>query len=130
MIACPICSVDLVHKSINGVEVDVCKTHGLWLDKSELLTITERERHETASFLWTDLFRREQRPPVDRNRKLDCPHCSDAMKLEEYKSVMLDWCTDHGIWLDNGELEAIVNNLRLDPKFVGKVALRLWENKY
>ena len=130
MINCPICQHPLAHKQINGVEVDVCETHGLWLDKSELLTITERERHETPSFLWTDLFRREKRPPVDRHRVLSCPHCGEPMKLEEYKSVMMDWCTEHGVWLDNGELEAIVNNLRLDPKFVGKAALRLWENKY
>lgn len=130
MIRCPICETDMVHKSINGVEVDVCDTHGLWLDRNELLTITERERHETPSFLWTDLFRREKRPSVDRNRKLKCPHCADEMKLEEYKSVMMDWCDDHGVWLDNGELEAIVNNLRLDPKFVGKAALRLFESKY
>ncbi len=130
MISCPICSEPMVHKAVNGVEVDVCAVHGLWLDKKELLTITERERHETASFLWTDLFRREKRPPVDRHRKLNCPHCGDAMKLEDYKSVMVDWCTKDGIWLDNGELEAIVNNLRLDPLFVGKVALRLWEERF
>lgn len=130
MIQCPICQQSLMRRTINGVEVDVCEAHGLWLDKMELLTITERERHETPSFLWTDLFRREKRMPVDRNRNLDCPHCHTMMKLEEYKSVMLDWCVEHGVWLDNGELEAIVNNLRLDPKFVGKVALRLWEERF
>ena len=130
MISCPICSQELVHKNINDVEVDVCEVHGLWLDRSELLTITERERHETPSWMFTDLFRQEKRPPVDRHRTLSCPHCDADMKLEEYKSVMMDWCQEHGVWLDSGELEAIVNNLRLDPKFVGKVALRLWENKY
>ena len=39
-------------------------------------------------------------------------------------------CREHGVWLDNGELEAMINNLRLDPLFLGKIATRLWELRF
>lgn len=130
MIKCPICGADMKHNHIHGIEVDECPEHGIWLDKSELLSITEGERHSKPSFVLGDLFRRSQRPPVDRDRTLICPHCGKEMKIEVYEQVHIDWCTEHGVWLDNGELEAILNNLRLDPLYLGKASLRLWDNKY
>ena len=130
MAKCPICSKEMKHETIHGVEVDECPEHGVWLDRSELLAITEGERHAQPSFKLADLFRNAQRPPVDRYRALKCPHCGKEMRIEVYQQVHMDWCMDHGIWLDNGELEAILNNLRLDPLYLGKASLRLWENKY
>ncbi len=129
MINCPICNGTLSRSKIHDIEVDICAAHGIWLDRSELLSISERERQK-PSVPWADFFRREQRPPVDRERHLDCPHCGNEMRIEWYKATFIDWCTDHGVWLDNGELDAILNNLRLDPLYVGKAALRLWEHKY
>lgn len=52
------------------------------------------------------------------------------MQIETYKATCMDRCVDHGVWLDNGELEAIMGNLRLDPHYMGKATLRLWENKF
>jgi Zn-finger nucleic acid-binding protein len=129
MLKCPVTGEDMRHETLNGVEVDV-STRGLWLDKGELLRITEAERHAAPDFMWSDLFRREKRPPVDDDRRLFCPHCGEEMKVEKLHGVHIDWCDDHGVWLDDGELDAILNNLRLDPLFVGKVALRLWEARY
>jgi Zn-finger nucleic acid-binding protein len=114
----------------DGVELDVCQVHGVWMDQSELLSITEIERHKPHTFQISDLWRSQERPPVDRARKLKCPKCSSPMKLEFYEGVYMDWCTGDGIWLDSGELKAILNNLRLNPIYVGKAALRLWENKF
>ena len=36
----------------------------------------------------------------------------------------------HLIWLDKGELSAILNNLRLNPLYTSNAALRIWDNKY
>ena len=59
------------------------------------------------------------------------PDQSDQpMKIQFYENVHMDWCTDHGVFLDAGELEAILNNLRMDPLYVRKVALRLWERRF
>jgi Zn-finger nucleic acid-binding protein len=113
-----------------GVPVDVCADHGMWLDRKELMLITEAERHEKGSFVWGDLFRKEETPPRAPKRVLECPHCGEEMKHELYKEVEMDWCEQHGVWLDNGELEAILNNLRLDGGYLRGVRLRLWETRY
>ena len=126
---CPVTGEPMRHDTIHDTEVDV-STVGLWLDKGELLRITESERHKAPDFMWGDLFRREAKPPVDDDRRLDCPHCNTEMKVEKLHGVHIDWCHEHGVWLDDGELDAIMNNLRLDPLFVRKVALRLWEARY
>lgn len=125
----PIDGTPLRREQRHGVEVDV-GFHGVWLDKGELLLLTEAERHAQPGFSWSDLFRREVNPPVNRDRHLRCPVCSGPMGIEDLHGVALDWCKDHGVWLDSGELEAMLNNLRLDPLFVGKVATRLWEGKF
>jgi Zn-finger nucleic acid-binding protein len=52
------------------------------------------------------------------------------MTLEEVSGVTIDWCKQHGVWLDSGELEAILNNLRLDPAYLRGVALRLSDMRY
>ena len=130
MIACPVCrDAPLMVENVHGQPVDVCLKHGLWLDRTELYAVTERARHTNSTFTVADLFRREIRPP-SRDRTLNCPHCNDAMRVDVYEGVQLDWCIKHGVWLDNGELEAILNNLRLDPLYLGRVATRLWETRY
>lgn len=37
-----------------------------------------------------------------------CPECEVPMLIIEYEGIEIDYCVDcHGIWLDEGELEAI-----------------------
>jgi len=119
----------MTHETRHGVEIDV-SPYGVWLDKGELLTLTESIRQGAPDWTWADLFRYEQRPPVDHERSLKCPVSGEPMKVESYMGVHIDWSPKHGVWLDNGELEAIINNLRLDPQWLGKVSLRLWEERY
>ena len=130
MPACPLCSADMKTETRSGVTVDVCADHGLWLDRKELMLITEAERHQQGTFVWGDLFRSELTPERTPERSLSCPHCSEVMDHELYKEVEMDWCKEHGVWLDNGELEAILNNLRLDDSYLRGVRLRLWETRY
>lgn len=125
----PISGAPMKRETVHGVEVDVGE-HGVWLDKGELYLITEKQRHDEPSWMLSDLFRREKKPPVDESRTIGCPVCGDAMEVVKHHDVHIDWCREHGIWLDDGELEAIQSNLRLDPMFVGKVATRLWETRF
>jgi Zn-finger nucleic acid-binding protein len=130
MPACPVCTTDMKQETRAGVPVDICADHGMWLDKKELMLITEAARYEQGEFVWGDIFRKEEAPPRDPKRSLSCPHCAEDMKHELYKEVEIDWCAEHGVWLDNGELEAILNNLRLDAGYLRGVRLRLWEARY
>jgi len=129
MRTCPVTGTPLRQEVRQGLTIDVSDA-GIWLDKGELLLLTEKDRHEQPDWMLADLFRTEVRPPVDPNRRLACPVCAKVMEIEQHHAVHLDWCRDHGVWLDKGELEALESNLRLDPLFVGKIATRLWEARY
>ena len=53
-----------------------------------------------------DLDKREH----ELNKKIgSCPICNEKMVQEKYKGVLIDKCSsDHGIWLDGGELEYLI----------------------
>jgi len=130
MLDCPVCKTGMKQEKVHDVTVDVCDAHGIWLDKKELFLITERERHDVGSFSWNDLFRRLQKPGLDLDRKLSCVMCEQEMKIDRYEDVHIDVCLDHGVWLDVGELEAVLNNLRMDPAYVRGVALRVKDMRF
>ena len=130
LVHCPICSTPLSQEVIHNVTVDVCNQHGLWLDQGEMLLISESERHKVGRFSLSDLMRQAIQPSVDPQRSLNCPQCQSEMGLEVYKEVHLDRCRTHGIWLDTGELQALLNNLRLDPLYRRGSSIRLWEGQF
>lgn len=43
------------------------------------------------------------------NRK--CPVCEAPMRQEIKFNVVIDTCDEHGVWLDNGELEKMLLNI-------------------
>jgi Zn-finger nucleic acid-binding protein len=45
-------------------------------------------------------------------RVMSCPCCGQAMKRKRMKGVAIDLCGEHGIWLDKGELSAIMARTR------------------
>ena len=128
MINCPICNKQMKEEKKDGVTIDICSEHGVWLDKGELHDLTEANRSQIS--WWQSLLHTRQASKVDHNRKLQCPHCLNPMKLENYQATQLDWCEKHGIWLDSGELEIILHNLKADEGYVRGMSLRLWEQKF
>ncbi len=125
---CPISKEPMRQEERNGVTIDV-STHGIFLDRSELFRLTEAERSSASSFPWADLLRREVNPPVDHNRTIQCPVSGEEMRIVKYKGVHID-VSSAGVWLDAGELEAIVNNLKRDPSYGRGMALRLSELQF
>lgn len=127
---CPVCQEPMTHEQRSGVEVDLCEKHGIWLDQAELLHLTEAARYEDGRFVWQDLFRRPLHPPTDRSRTLVDPVEGQTMQIIRYQGVSIDWSPGVGVWLDNGELEAIINNLRMNPRYLRGVALRITDAKF
>ena len=127
--ACPVTGQPMTTRQIDGVTVDVSPV-GMWLDKGEFYLLTEAARHAAPSWTVSDLWRTEQKGRDTGARTLSCPDCGAPMEIETLHGVQIDWCREHGTWLDAGEYEAILNNLRLDPLFLGKIAMRLWETRF
>lgn len=129
MSPCPVCHAPMHAETLDGVPIAVCAAHGTWLDHGELLQITDVERYKPVAF-WEQLFRREVFPPRRDGRVLACPTCGTDMLPIEYHHVFVDWCGAHGVWLDAGEMEAILNNLRTDPAYLRGFSVRLADGRF
>jgi len=112
----------------NGVTIDV-SSQGIFLDRTELFRLTEAERASASGFPWMDLFRSKVIPPVNHDREITCPASGEKMRIVNYKGVHID-VSSAGVWLDAGELAAIINNLKLDPSYGRGMALRLSELQF
>ena len=99
---CPACKKPMVVLEYQNVEVDFCLAcEGCWLDRGELgLILTGRPD------LPEDL-----RLAAEKKSKRLCPRCSGKMHAGVLPGtdVEIDVCArHHGVWLDKGELQAIV----------------------
>ncbi len=102
---CPVCKVAMVTLEVERVEVDHCvRCRGVWLDRGELaLLLGAKESDE-------EIARLVPAPDVTEAPR-DCPICDKAMEKTRAadSGVVLDRCAKgDGLWLDAGELGAIV----------------------
>jgi Zn-finger nucleic acid-binding protein len=131
---CPVDGSTLEKVSVDSIEVEKCpECQGLWFAKDEIRQAEELKGLDEGwlSFgLWSDhdAFEAEK-----SSRK--CPVCGQNMATILYgdTSVKVDYCMDeHGVWLDQGEFESIVDSLReelLSKSLPEYVALSLDEAK-
>jgi hypothetical protein len=99
---CPSCKALTIILEYDRIEIDYCSScGGIWLDSGELELIIGKE--------W---------PPFEiatdiKEKMIRCPKCFDKMakvRLDPRKSLIIDKCGNgHGIWLDKGELETVIN---------------------
>jgi len=99
---------------LDSVEVDRCETcHGIFFDPGEL----ERAMNRTVRPI-AEVDRQELERLINEERKFEkkvvylrCPECKQLMdrRIHGRKSgVVVDRCIEHGIWLDGGELRALL----------------------
>jgi Zn-finger nucleic acid-binding protein len=93
-----------------GIEIDRCLTcQGTWLDHGELELLLERAGLDSAPLA---AVLRSGPATVSSNRK--CPRCGKRLQMATIATnppLELDRCPkEHGIWLDYGELGALVHH--------------------
>lgn len=110
---CPVDGSVLEKFTRGSVVVEKCPIcQGLWFEKGELRQAEESEGLDEIwkDFeLWTDHDAFETKWS---SRK--CPVCSKKMAVITYghTAVKIDYCLeDHGLWLDQGEFERIIDAL-------------------
>jgi len=59
-----------------------------------------------------DIAETSETEPVVPAGQRPCPICEQSMRVESHGPVDVDICPRHGIWLDNGELPAILSYAR------------------
>ena len=112
---CPACGAKLDLYSLLHIEFEGCpKCHGLWLDRDELRKLKNKVGIGELHWLNREVDNIEETAAVVSKRV--CPR-KDSKNLVSVvfgkSSVVLDWCPKcHGMWLDRGEYDKIIDYLR------------------
>lgn len=117
MSQCPACQKPLIVYEFHAVEIDRClECRGTWLDAGEMALLLEVSGQSTER--WTDAMARAKHAGRSDRR---CPSCSGRLRKleispEEGSAVEVDRCPKgHGIWLDHGEMESLLQRFSKEP---------------
>lgn len=135
---CPACKTNLNEYEFMSMKFEGCpKCKGLWLVKDELRRL--KNKVEDGHLRWLN----EEIENIERTNivatKLPCVKCKNVNMVSVIfgkSSLVIDWCPNcHGMWLDRGEFEAMMEFLkqelgRMKPKDIEKQAAsdvkRIW----
>jgi Zn-finger nucleic acid-binding protein len=60
---------------------------------------------------------------LNQENHLNCPACKNVMIILEHEQVEIDYCSScHGIWLDSGELELLLDEPAQAKSFLASFA--------
>lgn len=98
---CPECSKGMAKVELKGTEIEYCPLcKGCWFDPDELKVFTGLLYDHPGENL------------VSRNSKFPCPICQEAMDecvFMRGDNLLIDRCgKGHGIYLENGEFERVI----------------------
>ncbi|MDE2183130.1 MAG: zf-TFIIB domain-containing protein [Alphaproteobacteria bacterium] len=117
---CPDCSAELVQKTRDGVEMEVCPScQGMWLSRQELAQLED----EVFDF-GDDEKGSLMLGCTPSTRK--CPQCGDLMKRFEYRfyDLQMDFCErQHGYWLEAEEDKRVLALMKEEEKNLGRKVL-------
>ena len=110
---CPIDGTTLETHKVHSINVEECiRCRGLWFQKDELRKAKD-ETDPDLKWLDFDLWSDQESFVADWSSRM-CPQCGKNMATISYGAtgVTIDYCAEgHGIWLDKGEFQAIIEAL-------------------
>jgi Zn-finger nucleic acid-binding protein len=110
---CPIDGTALEIHTIHSINVEECvQCRGFWFEKGELRKAKD-ESDPDLNWLDFDLWSDQESFIADWSSR-KCPQCGKNMAKISYAAtgVTVDYCVErHGIWLDKGEFQAIIEAL-------------------
>jgi Zn-finger nucleic acid-binding protein len=117
---CPNCDAELMEKTRNGVEMEICPScDGMWLSAQELVQLEDKVfdfgDDEKGSLMLGS---------TPSTRK--CPQCGKPMKSFQYRlfDLAMDFCEDqHGYWLEPGEDKRVLTLMKEEEKNLGRSVL-------
>jgi Zn-finger nucleic acid-binding protein len=113
---CPVDGSELETCTLQSVAIEECaQCQGLWFEHGELRKVKD-EMVPDAIWLDFDLWSDQAAFDVGWSER-KCPECGKKMAIISYGETgeNVDYCVDeHGVWLDKGELEAIVKALEVE----------------
>ncbi|MCD6496857.1 MAG: zf-TFIIB domain-containing protein [Deltaproteobacteria bacterium] len=108
-LSCPRCAVPLRRRTTDGLDMYECpECCGLWLGNDDFDAV---RRKKVAEFEQYPVPREETKARrLEPVLYLKCPECGVLMNRVNFakrSGVIIDQCREHGVWLDDEELERI-----------------------
>jgi Zn-finger nucleic acid-binding protein len=113
---CPACSTLMPPRQVGGVGVNECLScHGLWApgESFDLLVSRAIDVRQQAGLAALHALKPRvtgSNPARQGVQYRNCPECDGYMARRNYRKksgVIIDTCSEHGVWLDADELEQI-----------------------
>lgn len=105
---CPRCTVELQ----TAEQASLCpQCEGCWFDNRVLNQVLHGPDLESSPFAAT---LQAEDHGLDLESPIKCPTCDKVLARFEYggnSRVFLDTCSEHGVWLDDGELGGLLKYL-------------------
>ena len=111
---CPRCKARIVEQEYEGESIRFCQScFGHWLTRAQLDTIVNKveykfSQREAKAVLESMVVHGDENRIVEESSTISCPECDKEMKRDKYHSncpVRIDSCSEHGVWLDTGEIK-------------------------
>lgn len=106
---------EIVFDELNSATIHMCpQCEGAWYPKHSLQAITRHEKDELEQSSLAPMLESDKTEIVDLEEPVTCPVCEQQMDRFSYPlapEVELDQCTEHGMWLDDGELGTILDQV-------------------
>lgn len=102
--------------TVSEVELEACLNGcgGIWFDAAEIFRFTTSGMAEHGDPYMQKLLAFKPSAATENREKLVCIKCGIKMRRHEYREgsgIFIDECYDCGsIWLDGGELSAVLDN--------------------
>ena len=119
---CPRCEIELESVEVAGFQAQLCrKCEGAWFEGKgpAVMRDVPPEVLETSPLAPTLVADHKPDKPLDA--PIQCPVCRKEMNSYEYLGEIgtwVDFCSQHGVWLDDGELPGVLAALRLEPQLL------------
>jgi Zn-finger nucleic acid-binding protein len=117
-LACPRCRTPehqpmMEPAELGGIHLDECPAcGGVWLDQGTFERIMNSAEAQSHALSMLGVRRGATERKV---HYLRCPLCNELMSRRNYagrSGVIVDFCMEHGLWFDGGELRSVVEFIR------------------
>jgi Zn-finger nucleic acid-binding protein len=106
---------EVTFSELNGATIHMCsQCEGAWYPKHSLQSITRHDKDQLEESDLAPVLEGDKLDLVDLDKPVFCPVCQEEMDRFSYPlapEVELDQCSAHGMWLDDGELGTILDQL-------------------
>lgn len=115
--ACPHCQTPLTLVQLGKGQLSECRgCGGIWVNKDSFEKICQ-DREQQEAVLGRPVTESQRFDPAAKPRRIyvPCPVCRNLMNRMNFagcSGVVIDWCREHGTWLDHSELPQIIGFIR------------------